>query len=292
MVSATPISGTAFRSAETERTGGRMTERKDRQFVDALARGLKILEAFSRSSRPLTNGEIAKATDLAPSTVSRLTHTLTELGYLRLDPNARRYVLTPKNLMLGYPVLAGMSLLDRARPILGRLVTETGETAALAVRDGLHVTFVEVIHGHNLVAVRLATGARLPMAVSAAGLSVLVGLPEAEQRTLVVRIRADLTRREGDLAAFDRRLKQARAGPVAIVRDAWRKGIGGVAVALKQGEQVASLTIPVATGSISEDDMRGRLATALLDAAHYLGAEPEASSTKIETPKSARRRNH
>jgi DNA-binding IclR family transcriptional regulator len=269
-----------------------MTERKDRQFVDALARGLKILEAFSRSSRPLTNGEIAKATDLAPSTVSRLTHTLTDLGYLRLDPNARRYVLTPKNLMLGYPVLAGMSLLDRARPILGRLVTETGETAALAVRDGLHVTFVEVIHGHNLVAVRLATGARLPIAVSAAGLSALVGLPEAEQRTLVVRIRADLTRRGGDLAAFDRRLKQARTGPVAIVRDAWRKGIGGVAVALKQGEQVASLTIPVATGSISEDDMRGRLATALLDAAHYLGVEPEASSVKIETPKSARRRNH
>lgn len=264
----------------------------DRQFVEALARGLKILEAFSRSSRPLANGEIAKATNFAPSTVTRLTHTLTTLGYLRLDPNTRRYVLTPKNLMLGYPVLAGLSLLDRARPVLERLSAETGETAGLAVRDGLYISFVQVIHGDNLVAVRLATGGRLPIAVSAAGLSILAALPEVEQRTLAARIRSGLTRRGGNTAAFDRRLAQARNGPVAIVRDAWRKGIGGVAVALKQGETIASLTIPVATGSISEDDMHGRLGEALLASAHYLGADAEASSTKIEMPRSARRRNH
>lgn len=247
--------------------------RKDRQFVDALARGLGILEAFSRSSRPLSNGEIAQMARLAPSTVTRLTHTLTVLGYLRFDRNVRRYILTPKNLTLGYPVLAGLSLLDRARPVLERLASETGETAALAVLDGLHATFVEVVHGTNLVAVRLATGGRLPIALSASGLSLLAGLPEDERRALAVRVRADLTRRGGDLDAFDRRLTQACEEPVAIVRDAWRRGIGGVSIALKQQDQIVSLTIPVATGSISEDDMRGRLATMLIEASHYLAAD-------------------
>jgi DNA-binding IclR family transcriptional regulator len=265
--------------------------RKDRQFVDALARGLGILEAFSRSSHPLGNGEIAQMTRLAPSTVSRLTHTLTVLGYLRLDRNLRRYMLTPKNLTLGYPVLAGLSLLDRARPVLDRLATETGETAALAIRDGLHVTFVEAVHGNNLVAVRLATGARLPIALSAAGHSILAGLPEEDRRVLVARVRADLTHRGGDAEAFDRRLKLACTGPVAIVRDAWRRGIGGIAAAVRQQDQVVSLTIPVATGSVSEEDMRGRLAATLLEAVHDLGGEtiPIAPS-KIERPRSARAR--
>jgi len=265
--------------------------RKDRQFVDALARGLHILEAFSRSSHPLGNGEIARMTRLAPSTVSRLTHTLTALGYLRLDRNLRRYMLTPKNLTLGYPVLAGLSLLDRARPVLDRLATETGETAALAIRDGLHVTFVEAVHGNNLVAVRLATGARLPVAMSAAGLSILAGLPDTERRVLAARVRADLTQRGGDVEAFDRRLAQACAGPAAIVRDAWRRGIGGVAVSLKDQEQVVCLTIPVATGSVSEDDMRGRLAATLLEAAHDLGGDSALPAhARIERPRLARQR--
>jgi len=247
--------------------------RKDRQFVDALARGLGILEAFSRSTRPLGNGEIAKMARLAPSTVSRLTHTLTVLGYLRFDRNVRRYMLTPKNLTLGYPVLAGLSLLDRARPVLERLASETGETAALSVLDGLHATFVEVIQGNNMVAVRLATGARLPIAVSASGLSLMARLPEDERRALAARVRADLTRRGGDLEAFDRRLEQACTEPVVIVRDAWRRGIGGVAIALKQQDQIVALTIPVATGGISEEDMRGRLATMLVEASRDLGAD-------------------
>ena len=264
--------------------------RKDRQFVDALARGLGILEAFSRSSRPLGNGEIAQMTRLAPSTVSRLTHTLTVLGYLRLDRNLRRYMLTPKNLTLGYPVLAGLSLLDRARPVLDRLAAETGETAALAIRDGLHVTFVEAVHGNNLVAVRLATGARLPVALSAAGLSIIAGMPEAERRVLVARLRADLLHRGGDADAFDRRLKQACTGPVASVRDAWRRGIGGIAAALKEQDQVVSLTIPVATGSVSEDDMRGRLTATLIDAVHDLGGVDAVAPAKPERAKTARAR--
>ena len=36
-----------------------MDTRKDRQFVDALARGLAILECLSRANTPLGNGELA-----------------------------------------------------------------------------------------------------------------------------------------------------------------------------------------------------------------------------------------
>ena len=55
---------------------------KDRQFVVALARGLELLRAFSFDDSFLGNQEIAARTGLPKPTISRLTHTLTKLGYL------------------------------------------------------------------------------------------------------------------------------------------------------------------------------------------------------------------
>lgn len=248
-----------------------MTQR-DRQFVDALARGLAILEALSRAQKPLNNGDLARATGLAPSTVSRLTHTLTMLGYIRLSQGARAYELTPKNLTLGYPVLAGLTLLQRARPHLKLLAERTGETAAIAIRDGLHITFVEVVQGSNMVAVRLATGGRLPIGVSAAGVALLSALPEQERRMIAARVRSSITRHGGDAEAFKAQLAAACREGVALVRDAWRPGIGGIAVPIRTNGELAALTIPVATGSVSRQAMRETLAPALQEVAALLNS--------------------
>lgn len=235
----------------------------DRQFVDALARGLAILECLSRSNQPAGNRVISDAVGLAPSTVSRLTHTLCVLGYIRPTRTGRAYELTPKSLMLGYPVLAGMSLLDRARPHLKALSEATGETAALAVRDRLHITFVEVVQGNSIVAVRLATGGRLRIPVSAAGVALVAAMQDKERRTVVGRVRADMSRRGEAHAGFDAALNSCCKEGVAIVRNAWREGIGGIAVPVSSRGENAALTIPVATGSVSEATMRGALADTL-----------------------------
>jgi DNA-binding IclR family transcriptional regulator len=235
----------------------------DRQFVDALARGLAILECLSRASQPIGNRAISESVGLPPSTVSRLTHTLCVLGYTRPTGTGRAYELTPKSLMLGYPVLAGMNLLDRARPHLKALSEATGETVALAIRDGLHTTFVEVIQGSSIVSVRLATGGRLRIANSAGGIALVAALPEKERRTIAGRVRADMTRREESTATFDGALKDCVENGVAVVRNTWRAGIGGVSVPICFRGEYAAMTIPVATGSVSEADMRGPLAEAL-----------------------------
>ncbi len=246
----------------------------DRQFVEALARGLAILETLSRAQRPLTNGILARETGLAPSTVSRLTHTLSVLGYIRLMPGVRAYELTAKNLTLGYPILAGLSLINRTQPVLKQISEQTGETAALAIRDGRHITFVDVNQGHNMVAVRLAMGGRLPIAVSAAGIALVAALPEKEQRSVGNRIRSHITKRGESVKSFDRALLETQHYGVAIVRNAWRRGIGGVAIAVESNGELAALTVPVATGSVSEAAMRGPLSRILREAAKRL-SDPE-----------------
>lgn len=240
-----------------------MNRETDRQYVEALARGLAILEALSRAQRPLSNGELVRETGLAPSTVTRLTHTLTHLGYTRITSDRRAYELTAKNLALGYPVLAGMSLIKRARPVMRQLTEETGETSALAIRDGLHITFVDVQQGSNLVAVRLAMGGRMPVAVSAAGIAQIAALPERERRVLASQARSYLNRRGGNVEAFNTALAGAQESGIAVVRGEWRMGIGGVAIALAAEGETAAISIPVATGSVPEADMRGVLAQGL-----------------------------
>lgn len=249
--------------------------REDRQMVEALARGFAVLECLSRARRPLGNGEIAAMVELPPSTVSRLTHSLTVLGYIRRSASRRTYELTPKNLMLGYPVLAGMSLLDRVRPHLKAISEATGETLTLAVRDRLHITFVEVVHGSNLVAVRIATGARLRIATSAAGIAILAALPEQERRTLAARVHAVMTRRGEDAEGFNLALADCQRSGVAVVRDRWQKGIGGVAVAVQGQGELGALTIPVATGSVGEEAMRTSLAQPLQEAAEMISVDFE-----------------
>lgn len=240
----------------------------DRQFVDALARGLAILECLSRSHQPIGNRAISDAVGLAPSTVSRLTHTLCALGYIRPTGTGRAYELTPKSLTLGYPVLDGLNLRDRARPHLEALSRKTGETAALAIRDGLYCTFVAVVPGTNMVSVRLATGGRLRMQVSAAGIALVAALPVQERRALAGRLRADLTRRGESTEFFDKALDACLANGFATVRNSWKGGIGGVAVPISFQDETAALTIPVATGSVSEEQMRGEIAEAMLHEAN------------------------
>ena len=69
--------------------------KKDYRFNTALARGLSVLRAFSPDNRPIGNAEIAARVGLPKATVSRLTFTLTELGYLNYNEDIERYSLGP-----------------------------------------------------------------------------------------------------------------------------------------------------------------------------------------------------
>lgn len=232
---------------------------KDRQFVTALERGLQVLRAFSRKKGGLRNGQLAKQTKLAPSTISRLVYTLRELGYLSYDRKTRSYVLMPQVLSLGYPVLSQAPLLHQVRPILVQLAQQTGETCAFAQRDGLHATFLDCVQGRNMLAVRMEIGARLPLSNSASGMCLIKASPENDRRFLLSRIRATLTRRRIPVAAFEQRVSEVMASQVVIMRDTWHKGIGGIAVPVSNGSELGTITIPVATSNVSEKEMRGPL---------------------------------
>ena len=88
----------------------------DRQFATTLARGLEVLRCFTPLEPLLGNKEISVRTGLPKPTVSRLTYTLTKLGYLRHNMRLGKYQLGSAVLSIGYPLLASMNVRQVARP--------------------------------------------------------------------------------------------------------------------------------------------------------------------------------
>ena len=64
-------------------------DHSDPSFATTLAHGLDVLAAFRNRSGGLSNAELAAATCLSRPTVSRLTYTLAQLGYLKRDTKGR-----------------------------------------------------------------------------------------------------------------------------------------------------------------------------------------------------------
>ncbi|MGE8488690.1 MAG: helix-turn-helix domain-containing protein, partial [Paraburkholderia nemoris] len=77
----TPAASAGANSVLASRTAHE-AHKDDRHFVTALARGLEVLACFRSGDKSLSNQELALRCKLPKSTVSRLTHTLTLLGYL------------------------------------------------------------------------------------------------------------------------------------------------------------------------------------------------------------------
>src|SRR4029078_9885308 len=93
----------------------------DRQFATTLARGLEVLRCFTPLEQMLGNKEISVRTGLPKPTVSRLTYTLTKLGYLRHNMRLGKYQLGSAVLSIGYPLLASLYIPQVARPLMKEL---------------------------------------------------------------------------------------------------------------------------------------------------------------------------
>jgi Transcriptional regulator len=91
---------------------------KDRKYVEALARGLDVLRAFTHGSVVLGNQEISRITGLPKATVSRMTYTLTQLGYLCYSQQHEKYQLDSGVLALGYAYVSNLRVRQLAKPYM------------------------------------------------------------------------------------------------------------------------------------------------------------------------------
>ena len=206
----------------------------DSQFVEALARGLRLLQCFrTGDDRGLSNKDMAARSGLSAPTVSRLCHTLQKLSYLVYDRDTGRYSMGPAILRLSYVMLRNIDVRQIARPLLRDFAEKTGITVAINLRDRLRMVILEGVSGTSPVALRLDVGARVPLHVTAAGRAYLAGLMLAEASDELNQIRQDDTVAwRKNLAAIERARREIVARGFCIEQGAWQSDIHGVAAPL------------------------------------------------------------
>src|SRR5256885_16337335 len=116
----------------------------DPSFATTLAHGLHVLAAFRNRSGSLSNADLAVHTGLSRPTVSRLTYTLAQLGYLRRDTKGR-FQLGLWILAAAYPVLSALKVRQLARPLMRDFAAYAGGTVSIAMRFGLGLIYVETL---------------------------------------------------------------------------------------------------------------------------------------------------
>jgi|ERR1035437_484726 DNA-binding IclR family transcriptional regulator len=115
-----------------------------RRPVGSVARALALLDALAASDAGLGVNELARRIGVNASTASRLLSTLQQGGLVERSPGGP-YRLGLRLVTLADRVVAQLDVRERARPLLVRLVSETGETATLSVPGGGEAITVDFV---------------------------------------------------------------------------------------------------------------------------------------------------
>jgi DNA-binding IclR family transcriptional regulator len=207
-------------------------EQSDPSFATTLAHGLDVLAAFRKQAGALSNAELAEHTGLSRPTVSRLTYTLAQLGYLKRDAKGR-FVLGLGVLATAYPLLSAIRVRQTARPLMRDFAAYAGATVSIAMPFGLDFIYVETLRTTEAVPHLPDVGFTSSLAPTAVGRALLSLYTTDELDAYVATVHAERPE-EADYVA--RRtlpdIEQCRERGFAVSLGEWRREIFGVAAPL------------------------------------------------------------
>lgn len=151
-------------------------------------RALSLLSAFKVGDTSLSVTELAERTRLYKSTVLRLLASLAHGGLLRRTPQGQ-WALGPEVARLASLYTASFSLQDLVLPVMQDLVSRTGESVALHVRQGQQRLCLYRVDSPQLLRDHVRAGDLLPLDRGAGG-RVLMAFGGAKGK-LYERIRQD-----------------------------------------------------------------------------------------------------
>ncbi len=245
----------------------------DRQFSMNLARGMQVLRAFSPAEPVLGNREISDRTGLPKPTVSRLTYTLTLLGYLSRDTQLQKYRLGTGVLSLGHPLLASMQVRQAARPVMEQLARTTGCTVNLGMRDRGNVVYIDTVRVDAGNVHLPDIGSTRPLLPTSIGRALILACPPAERSAILNHLRLqDKAQFDAHRAAWEADQKLFAAHGFCHSRGDWKKDVHAVGAPVRQPprEPPVAMNCTLAAYGMSQDKMVRQVAPKLMEAVQQL----------------------
>lgn len=241
--------------------------------IQTIERGMQVLRAFRSHRRPLTNAELVRRTGLPKATVSRLTSTLLELGFIRHIPGSRAFEIAPGALSIGNAMLGACELPQAVDPFLRELADTLGVSVALSVPDGLEMLYVAYRAGPQVVSLRMDVGTLIPMGTTASGHAHLWSLPPGQREALVEEMRRAHDPRRGYVeAALTESFAQLQEQGTCAVLGQYQRGVYGIALPVRLGLGQVLMSLSCGKAEMSPDlvSERRRIAPFLKDVAGRL----------------------
>jgi len=139
------------------------------QRLSSVTNALRILKSFSTFEPSKRVTDLAESLGIAKSTVSRLLATLANEGFVIKDEKSNEYKLGVSVLTLGGILTNNLDIHKEAVPVLNKLVNDTGETAHLAILDGIDTIYIHKEECNHPVRILTHLGRRNPSYCTSSG---------------------------------------------------------------------------------------------------------------------------
>jgi IclR family acetate operon transcriptional repressor len=236
--------------------------------TQAVDRAAALLTLVVEADAAVTFGELTEACGLARSTTSRLLAAL-ERTRLVERVGTGEYIGGPLFALYAARHDRNAELARLARPMLGTIGEETGETVHLAVANGGRVAHIAQVDSTFLLGARDWTDVEVPAHCSALGKVLLawqvLDLPEGplEQVTEHTVSTAD---------ALEEHLELARARGFAVTEDELEIGLSGVAAPVFGPEATVVATVGISGPTARLEDRVDHVGRLLMEQTEALSA--------------------
>ncbi len=245
---------------------------KPAEFVEALAKGIAILESFDADNPEMTLSEVARRVGLTPAAARRALLTLETLGYI--GRKEKRFHLRPKLMALGSAFHFTARIDEILQDDLRAIVERFGDASSVGTLDGGDVIYVA---HHSVQRARRAAavpGARYPAYATSMGRVLLAGLPDAKIDAYLSSYRPEkLTSKTCTNAkALRAEVMAARRNGYATTVDQLDYGITALAVPIRtaDGATIAALNTSGYSGMVTPDQLVKERLPVLQEAASHI----------------------
>ena len=210
----------------------------DYKTVRGLTRGLLLLNLLNKFDGGASTATLAEFSGLHRTTVRRLLETLQEEGYVRrsLSDDSFRLTLKVRQLSEGFRDEHWISAL--ATPLLGELLREVIWPTDLTTLDVDAMVVRETTHRFSRLSFhRSMVGRRLPLLLTASGLTWLAFSPDSERQPIIDML-AGRPEEEYQLAREPEKLH-------AILERTRQNGYGANFQGWQLEQKIASIAVPV-----------------------------------------------
>ena len=249
-------------------------QRSNQMFATSLANGLQVLGAFRYPNPELSHGDLVRRCRLSKSTVSRLTHTLCEKGFLQYDFETRRYRLGMRLLTISNPLMLKMSIRQAARPLMQQLADSVGGSASLGMRDRGCMVYIETIRRHESSSFRPDIGGVIPIWDTAMGRAwIAAHLGDSDPGTWFEMLdRAGIYNGDVHMQILEGAMREYLQYGFCCSRGSWIPTVYGVAVPmqLRLDREILVFNVGMPTDRIGADALEKRIGPKLKQMVHHL----------------------